>query len=135
MMAIEAHYTTALSHSEYKHSPNYLHIKSTCKCMVLTARSNAFISITINRLYYIHKVRLTNNSKQTLGHRGNKHSTSLLIFPTCCSLCAPPASQLIRSKKDKNNPLYTKTDSSFLPKPFQSERRQQWCHAFPIRRR
>lgn len=49
MMAIEAHYTTALSHSEYAYILLTYYV---CyKCVVLTARSNTFIStITIYTL-------------------------------------------------------------------------------------
>lgn len=50
------------------------------------------------------KVRVISNSKQTLGRRGNMLSILLLTIPTCCSLCARPASQLSGSE-DQNSPV------------------------------
>lgn len=85
------------------------------------------------------KVRVTSNSKQTLGRRGNRLSIPLPTIPTCCSLCARPASQLGGSK-DQNSPqrssipLLFSSSSPNNIEPAISERRQRPCHALLLRR-
>lgn len=102
MMVIKAYHSAALCRSEC----------AVQNCLTLSRNVNKCASDIEMDCFYInnnHKHDLLYPPRSSLpvtvnkhnGHRGDELSIQLLILPTCCSLCAPPASQLLGGKTAK----------------------------------